>query len=357
MTHCLWGPTVGLNCHLPSFLPLSASWPHSGGHWHSLDCVFPSHHPRRGPIPHLAPQHVGDFMTWTVSTSTQPALHTVTPWPLSPEAALPESLSSRLLTFLPSVSTPLKTVFQAPRTSRSMEHSFFHQPCLMQLHLCGPSFHQLSCQHPELPHASVFSGKISTLGEPNDLFSPRFYPASQETEEVSSRKWWPLLICGPYEALPSDPATSGWSLTTLYSLNPEPMRCLSVSHLIFIWWSCFYITEKVEAIRGGLLQPPVTKFTRTWAHLSLFLQKRVTVLQPGASELPGGQVKTCFLDSESRVLTITWGNFTIPEEEHGHSIKDVVRETPLQMLGKKWDNTWNSWSYEQNKMISKQKYQ
>ena len=45
-------------------------------------------------------------------------------------------------------------------------------------------------------------------------------------------------------------------------------------------------------------------------------------------------MKTCFLDSESRVLTITRGNFTIPEEEHGRSIKDVVRETPLQMLGK-----------------------
>lgn len=72
----------------------------------------------------------------------------------------------------------------------------------------------------------------------------------------------------------------------------------------------------------------------TCAHLSLFLQKRVRVLQPGASELPGGHVKTCFLDSESRVLTITGGNFRIPEEEHGHPIKDVVRETPLQMLEK-----------------------
>lgn len=226
----------------------------------------------------------------------------------------------------------------------------------------------LAINSPELPRTSVFSSFIRLRQKSQPWvslmisFLQDFTLQVKKRRKSPARKRSPLLIRGPYEALPSDPATPGWSLTTLNSLNLEPMRCLSVSHLIFMWWSCFYTTEKAEAVRGGLLRPPVTKFTRTCAHLSLFLQKRVTVFQPGASKLPGGHVETYFLDLESTVLTITWGNFRIPEEEHGHPIKDVVQETPLQMLEnmrewmkmKKWENTWNSWSDEQNKMISKQ---
>lgn len=179
-------------------------------------------------------------MTWTVSTSAQPPLHTVTPWSLSSEAALPESLSSHL-SFLPSVSAPLMTIFQSPRTSRSTEHSFLHQPCLMQLHVCASSFHQLSCQYPELPRTSIFSSFIRLRQKSQPWVSLMISFLQDFTLQVKkwrkspARKWSPLLIRGPYEALPSDPATPGWSLTTLNSLNLEPMRCLSVSHLIFMW--------------------------------------------------------------------------------------------------------------------------
>lgn len=51
----------------------------------------------------------------------------------------------------------------------------------------------------------------------------------------------------------------------------------------------------------------------------LFLQKRVRVLQPGASELPGGKaVKTCFPGFGIQSANYYMREFQIPEEEHGH---------------------------------------